>query len=120
MTERKKPGVAFWAAVVVVAALVLYPLSFGPACWISSRLNLGAKLVPIIYRPVLRITYPDPWVTRNNRVQILVLGYTRLFAAPGWGWQYNAESGHIWGRSRRKVVIRGRSVETGPAGVVAK
>ncbi len=31
MTDRKKPGVAFWATVVVVVALVLYPLSYGPA-----------------------------------------------------------------------------------------
>ena len=33
-----KPGVAFWATVVVVAALVLYPLSYGPASWIVPRL----------------------------------------------------------------------------------
>jgi len=32
MTVRKKPGVAFWATVVMVVVLVLYPLSFGPAC----------------------------------------------------------------------------------------
>jgi hypothetical protein len=37
VTDRKKPGVAFWATVVVVALLVAYPLSFGPACWIASR-----------------------------------------------------------------------------------
>ena len=51
MTDRKKPGAAFWATVVVVVVLI-YPLSFGPACWISSRFNRGAKLVPIIYLPV--------------------------------------------------------------------
>jgi hypothetical protein len=33
MTNRKKPGVAFWATVVLIAMLVGYPLSFGPACW---------------------------------------------------------------------------------------
>ena len=27
--NRKKPGVAFWATVVVVVVLVAYPLSFG-------------------------------------------------------------------------------------------
>jgi hypothetical protein len=36
MTDRKKPGVAFWATVVVVV-LLAYPISFGPACWIYSR-----------------------------------------------------------------------------------
>src|SRR5262245_22978664 len=31
--SHKKPGVAFWATVVVVVVLVAYPLSFGLACW---------------------------------------------------------------------------------------
>ena len=35
--NRKKPGVAFWATVVVVVALALYPLSFGPACWVADH-----------------------------------------------------------------------------------
>ncbi len=30
MNPRKKPGVAFWAIVVVVVVLVAYPLSVGP------------------------------------------------------------------------------------------
>ncbi len=29
--SRKQPGMAFWATVVVVAMLVAYPLSMGPA-----------------------------------------------------------------------------------------
>src|SRR5262245_32714981 len=33
---RKKPGVAFWATVVVVVVLA-YPLSFGPVCWWRSE-----------------------------------------------------------------------------------
>jgi hypothetical protein len=36
MTDRKKPGVAFWATMVVVVLLVVlvgYALSWGPACW---------------------------------------------------------------------------------------
>jgi hypothetical protein len=33
MTSRKHPSAAFWVTVVVVVALVAYPLSFGPACW---------------------------------------------------------------------------------------
>jgi hypothetical protein len=33
MTERQKPGVVFWATVALVAVLVGYPLSMGPACW---------------------------------------------------------------------------------------
>ena len=38
---KKKPGVAFWATVVVVVALVGYPASFGPACSILKVLLHG-------------------------------------------------------------------------------
>jgi hypothetical protein len=34
MKDRKKPGVAFWATVVVVVVLA-YVASFGPANWWS-------------------------------------------------------------------------------------
>ena len=47
---RKKPGVAFWATVGVVAALVGYPISFGPWCWAQQpRLYLKP---PAFYRPL--------------------------------------------------------------------
>jgi hypothetical protein len=39
MTDRKKPGVTFWATVVVVCLLVLYPLSIGPALWLAVKMD---------------------------------------------------------------------------------
>src|SRR6476620_5860152 len=36
--DRKKPGVAFWATVVLVAALLMYPLSIGPSQWVAWNL----------------------------------------------------------------------------------
>jgi hypothetical protein len=55
--DRKKPGVAFWATVVVAVVLVGYPLSFGPACWWFSTpipstgpWNFGEA--PAIYMPI--------------------------------------------------------------------
>ena len=39
--DRKRPGVAFWATVVVVVGLV-YCLSYGPLCWaINKMANRG-------------------------------------------------------------------------------
>jgi hypothetical protein len=53
--EHKKPGVAFWATVVVVVALA-YPLSFGPACWINCRTGwIGRETLSISYRPLIRL-----------------------------------------------------------------
>jgi hypothetical protein len=37
ISDRKKPGVAFWATLVVVAVLVAYPLSIGPAYWLKRQ-----------------------------------------------------------------------------------
>jgi hypothetical protein len=36
-SDHKKLGVAFWGTVGLVVVLVGYPLSFGPACWLSIR-----------------------------------------------------------------------------------
>jgi hypothetical protein len=67
-TDRMKPGVAFWVTVGLVVVLVGYPLSFGPACWISERTatiprrRMGSKAISITYQPMLylwmRTKYP--------------------------------------------------------------
>jgi hypothetical protein len=60
---RKKPGWAFWTTVVVVVvlALVVYTLSWGPACWLAAQPGAsGTELPPafrIFYWPLGRIMY---------------------------------------------------------------
>lgn len=61
--RRRSRSFGFWAAVVLVTGGVLYPLSFGPACWIASRSSIlpdkdtGALPAPAwlnaAYRPLL-------------------------------------------------------------------
>ena len=51
--NHKKPGVAFWATVVVVVALVAYPLSFGPACWIVGNNETAISGILNVYYPIL-------------------------------------------------------------------
>jgi hypothetical protein len=54
MTDRKKPGVSFWASVVVVVVL-LYPISFGPACWLATLdAATNERLAPRMYWPIGR------------------------------------------------------------------
>ena len=63
MTDRKKPGLAFWATVVVVLALVVYPLSFGPACWTAVRGWLPAPAEHALrefYMPIRRLARHGP------------------------------------------------------------
>lgn len=104
--DRKKPGVAFWASVVLIAA-VLYAASFGPACWISSRFGHGAGILPTMYGPLLagmRIGEEEKerqhcaaysWMAgRPERVPNAPGGWLARFAsfgaATGWHWHYDA------------------------------
>jgi hypothetical protein len=53
MTDRKKPGVAFWATVAAVVGLV-YVLSIGPATWLNERRFLSNGAVTTLYAPLFR------------------------------------------------------------------
>jgi hypothetical protein len=63
-SDRKKPGTAFWATVVVVV-LVVYPLSVGPAEWmrVHGWLSKGdMQALKWFYRPLawLETKGPEP------------------------------------------------------------
>jgi hypothetical protein len=54
VNRREKPGVGLWAAVVVIAVLVGYPLSIGPACWVKDRYSPESKfMLGDAYRPII-------------------------------------------------------------------
>ena len=47
-----QPSAAFWITVALVAVLVGYPLSFGPACWLADDYSPhGFHPVAYAYRP---------------------------------------------------------------------
>jgi hypothetical protein len=61
--DRKKPGMAFWATVVVVVVLVLYPLSLGPAARLAQEGLLDEEALSIIYSPLGMVVSACPeWV----------------------------------------------------------
>jgi hypothetical protein len=92
-SDCKKPGMAFWATVVVVVALVAYPLSFGPACWVTSRLDAGAGILPAVYRPIIGTLSPD-WDT-DSRLNAAIFWYANFGAARGWYWDLANLNGEI-------------------------
>ena len=73
MTSRKKPGVAFWATVVVVVVL-MYPISFGPACWLANRGRIPMKPVAIVYGPLV-----DRGIENRSYVERSLLWYATVF-----------------------------------------
>jgi hypothetical protein len=54
--QRKRPSVAFWAAVGLVVLALLYVVSFGPACWIASRFE-DKSVFQCAYWPLGWATY---------------------------------------------------------------
>src|SRR6478752_3435066 len=49
---------------VVVGLPVLYVASFGPACWINERYDVGTNAISIVYRPIIWLASGDPHVRR--------------------------------------------------------
>ena len=84
-SDRKKPGVAFWATVALVVVLVGYPLSFGPACWWL------AKIVPEFpggprdgsnAAYVSKAYWPIGWaVERYPSIRPMIAHYSHRFGA---------------------------------------
>jgi hypothetical protein len=72
MTDRKKPGVAFWASVVMVVVLVAYPLSFGPACFLCEKGCLPQKTAWCLYRAWTWLAVYGPLPARR-----LIIAYAR-------------------------------------------
>ena len=60
MTTHKHPSAAFWITMALVAVLVGYPLSFGPACWLADRRVLPIHKTATVYRPILAAAYHGP------------------------------------------------------------
>ena len=58
MTDRKKPGVAFWATVVMVVFVIGYPLSFGAAVWLDGH----DWLADWSMRPLTVLFWPIFWL----------------------------------------------------------
>jgi hypothetical protein len=65
MIAGKKSGFAFWA-VVAVFGVLLYPISFGPACWFTARIATPEPVGMVLarfYFPLLRMSANGPaWI----------------------------------------------------------
>jgi hypothetical protein len=88
MTDRKKPGVAFWATVALVAVLAAYPLSFGPACWLRTPRDL--KVGSFWYRNVMvapSAYLPIGWLSQRSH---------RIRQAFGWYAHFRRGSVAVW------------------------
>lgn len=79
MTNRRKPTAGFWITVTLVAVLVGYPLSFGPACWAMDRIGTRSDLAEVIYRPLLLLAVHGP-----TFISRLLFNYANLYTRDCW------------------------------------
>ena len=70
---------AKWSLAGVIGVLLLYAVSFGPACWISSHLGDG-RFVSAMYQPVFRFWWNDGAPDWNDRLH----RYMRCRANQDW------------------------------------
>ncbi len=69
-----RKSVASWE-VVVILILLLYPFSFGPACWIAGWLHSSkaCDVVSRLYRPIAMTVLSGPkWITAPMRWSIRI------------------------------------------------
>ncbi len=105
--DRKKPSAGFWITVALVGVMVGYPLSFGPACWITSRTNTGASAIPVLYRPLTWAMSPYSDTTINR----VSTWYAKIGAPDDWEWGAvwdSTEGGHVgwnWGYAGSHYVL---------------
>ncbi len=73
---------ALWIIVALVALLAGYLLSFGPACWVCSRVpesNLLWEAADFIYSPILRAW----WSADPGKISNVIAWYANLEADGG-------------------------------------
>ena len=63
--------------------MLLYPVSFGPACWVTSRCGRGAGFVTMVYRPLTRSFDQS---AKLSVVADALWWYARVGAADDWQW----------------------------------
>jgi hypothetical protein len=80
MNERPASA-GFWTTIFVAAALFVYPLSFGPACWITSHAETGETMLSEIYKPILWIRWNGP-----EAISEAIDFYSHIGARQGWTW----------------------------------
>ena len=93
MTSDRKhpPSAALWITVALVAVLVGYPLSLGPACWIASR--MGGGDLTFVYRPLLTAA------RRSRAVNAALHLYANLLSPSGGYWDLDKYGRISWWHS---------------------
>ena len=85
MEEQKPAGWTFWC-VVALTIPVLYALSSGPACWLSSRWG-AMEIVSDVYRPLTWVAE----VSGSDTLMGMLQAYSALGSNDDSAWAFSPE-----------------------------
>src|SRR5262245_12718951 len=78
----------------VIGVPMLYVVSFGPACWVTSRLNFGARSISVIYRPIAwMLGNPETRTIPSVTIAKAVRWYAKVAGRPNWEWRFTIDFG---------------------------
>ena len=64
---------------------IIYLLSFGPACWLSERVESTRPVISVVYAPVLKFAIePGMGLAEETPLSDQLLSYARWGARFGW------------------------------------
>lgn len=75
----EKPRTIWHCTIWLLLAVGLYPLSFGPACWLEHRGWIDRNSLATLYQPLLVVAHEHP-----HDLQKAVLWYAALGAKPNY------------------------------------
>jgi len=91
--QKKKSTAGFWITVILLVVLVAYPLSFGPACWITSRASLPGEWLVLVYRPMIWAL--ETGLESGSGILFdVTFWYSMLGSSRDWSWITDG-SGHV-------------------------
>jgi hypothetical protein len=82
---------AKWTLSGLISAAIAYPVSFGPACWTTSRLNLPGNWLVVAYRPMTSAIE-----LRSGILFDAVRWYSIQGPSKDWGWWIDTNSGRVY------------------------
>jgi hypothetical protein len=65
---------AKWTLAAAVGLPTLYVASFGPACWISTRLQPSGEIISTVYSPIIPVMRQGPMVVQYVLIHYVLFG----------------------------------------------
>ena len=88
--KRDRPGLTFWAT-ILLALVLLVPLTFGPLCWAANRVRSLRPFVVTAYAPLIRVELSGP-----APAAAALSWWAHMSCETDWEWGTDSSGGVHW------------------------